>query len=284
MRPLVVVLLAVFPLAAQTDLGQMLPEGGTIRLTAFGDFGDLKHSPQTVADAMYRRHQQQPFALGVTLGDNFYPRGVKSVDDPKWTRIWEDLYARFGIVFYAALGNHDYKGNEQAQIDYAARSRSWEMPARYYTYAAGPARFLALDTTEWDDAQRAWLDRELASKPAPWRIVYGHHPVFTYGRHRRGKQVARMERELLPLLARHGVRLYLSGHDHDFQHLREAGIDFFICGGGGTKLRKARSGPRTVFAASQHGFCEVEAGPEALDVRIFNTASGLLHATRIPHR
>jgi hypothetical protein len=45
-----------------------------------------------------------------------------------------------------------------------------------------------------------------------------------------------MER-LLPLFSRGGVRAMFSGHEHNFQHARNAGIDYFVTGAG-SKLRK----------------------------------------------
>ena len=34
--------------------------------------------------------------------------------------------------WYVALGNHDYKGEVQAEIAYSKISRRWNMPARYF--------------------------------------------------------------------------------------------------------------------------------------------------------
>ena len=45
-----------------------------------------------------------------------------------------------------------------------------------------------------------------------------------------------MER-LLPLLARGGARAMFSGHEHNFQHSRHDGVDYFVSGAG-SKLRK----------------------------------------------
>ena len=44
---------------------------------------------------------------------------------------------------------------------------------------------------------------------------------------------------LVPLYQRSGVRLVLSGHEHNFQHARADGIDYFVTGGGG-KVRAGR--------------------------------------------
>ena len=37
------------------------------------------------------------------------------------------------IDWFPLLGNHEYRGNTQAVLDYSNISRRWTMPARYYT-------------------------------------------------------------------------------------------------------------------------------------------------------
>ena len=37
---------------------------------------------------------------------------------------------------------------------------------------------------------------------------------------------------LLPLFSRAGVRIVFSGHEHNFQHSRHEGIDYFVTGAG----------------------------------------------------
>ena len=43
----------------------------------------------------------------------------------------------------------------------------------------------------------------------------------------------------MPLYRRSGVRLVLSGHEHNFQHSLADGIHYFVTGGGG-KVREGR--------------------------------------------
>ena len=41
----------------------------------------------------------------------------------------------FFVCPFAYLGNHEYRGNTQAVIDYSKVSARWNMPDRYYTFA-----------------------------------------------------------------------------------------------------------------------------------------------------
>ncbi|MEZ5402554.1 MAG: metallophosphoesterase [Bryobacteraceae bacterium] len=275
--------------AEDRDLG-VVHAGNPVRAVAFGDFGYDGHDSgqRKVAEAIERRHRETRFHFGLTLGDNFYPRGVKSVHDPKWKEIWEADYGKLRIPFYATLGNHDYMGNEQAQVEYTARSESWKMPFRYYTFAAGPVRFFALDTDEgtakhwffqsaWSDRQAEWLDEQLAKHAAArWKIVYGHHPIFSDGHHGDEK---RLQKKLLPILEKHKVDLYLCGHEHDLQHHESNGIDFVIAGGGGKDTRSVAA-RRARYAEGRHGFLEIKATEALVEARLTALDGSLLHGVK----
>jgi hypothetical protein len=68
-----------------------------------------------------------------------------------------------------------------------------------------------------------------------WRIPFAHHPPFSAGpRHHNTESMAR----LVPLFQRAGVRVMFAGHEHNFQHSRADGIDYFVTGAAG----RAREG------------------------------------------
>jgi 3',5'-cyclic AMP phosphodiesterase CpdA len=64
-----------------------------------------------------------------------------------------------------------------------------------------------------------------------WRIPFTHHPPYCAGpQHGNSKSLIR---HMVPLFRRSGVRAVFSGHEHNFQHSRADGIDYFISGAGG---------------------------------------------------
>jgi hypothetical protein len=243
------------------------PSGAPIRVAAFGDFGDGSESQRATAAALAREHGKKPFDFGLILGDNFYEEGSKSPDDPRWKTEWEDLYGGLGVPFYATLGNHDWRlpDSPAAEILYSAKSRSWVMPSPYFTFVAGDAQFFALDTNEISSRQLAWLDDALARSAARWKIVYGHHPIYSAGQHGDSQ---RLIDTLLPVL-RNRADVYLAGHDHDMQHLKpDGGVHFFVAGAGGAHQRPIHAHPRTLFAKTDlHGFAVLEADASRLSVR-----------------
>ena len=250
-------------------LFSLKPGGQPIRVLAFGDFGDGGKGQREVASAMLQYHRQRPFDFAITLGDNFYNKGMRSVDDPRWRTWWDQLYDPLGIQFYATLGNHDYgfPQSPEAEILYSKKSPSWRMPATRYTYTAGSVQFFATDSQKMTPDQLEWLQKELASSTARWKVVYGHHTIYSHGYHGNTPELIR---ELLPLI-KDRVDIYLSGHDHDMQHLRpEGNLHFFVSGSGG-KLRRIRPGPRSLFAMSARGFAVLEANAESVKMTFVST-------------
>jgi tartrate-resistant acid phosphatase type 5 len=239
----------------------------TVRVLALGDFGDGSPRQQRVAAAIGRAHADNRFDLAVTLGDNFYPAGSAGPSDPRWDRDFESLYGKLDLLFFASLGNHDWvlADSPAAEILHAPPGGHWRLPAQRYTFVAGPAQFFAVDTNLLSRAQLEWLDRELGRSTARWKIVYGHHPIYSHGAH--GDEPA-VRDNLLPLL-RGRAHLYLSGHEHDMQVLApEKGLHFVIAGGGGAMPRPITPGARSLFAVSRNGFAVLDVGQNSLAVRL----------------
>lgn len=90
----------------------------------------------------------------MVLGDNFYPSGVTSVDDPKWQTNWKDLFLdcpELRVPWQAVLGNHDYVGSDWAQIDFTTSDLNtdglWQMPDRvcYFLSAVWALNLLGIE-------------------------------------------------------------------------------------------------------------------------------------------
>jgi tartrate-resistant acid phosphatase type 5 len=258
------------------------PADQPIRVVAFGDFGDGAWNQRRVAHAIYVQDRKHPFDFGLTLGDNFYPKGLDDPVDPRWKREWELLYTRMHVRFYATLGNHDHlaEAAPEAEVQRSLKSESWCLPRRYYTFTAGPVQFFALDTNPIvrDEPsvpeQLAWLDEALAASSAPWKVVYGHHPAYSTGEDGNTPEIIAW---VLPLLKRHGVDLYLSGHEHDMEYLRpEGSLHFAVAGAGGHLVRplgKDGERRRRWARGKTPGFLTLETTPEGRLLRLsfFNT-------------
>lgn len=111
-----------------------------------------------------------------------------------------------------------------------------------------------------------------------WKIVYGHHPIYSYGAH--GDTPA-LQRSLLPLL-RNRAQVYLVGHEHLAQHLQpEDGVHFLVAPAAGQATRPVKSGPRTLFADSFYGFVLLEVSTERIRAAFVDTEGKVRYQTEI---
>ncbi len=233
-----------------------------LNFIALGDWGKRgSYLQRSVAKQMgrYAKKYQSNFIL--TTGDNFYTDGVKSTEDPKWDNAFEDVYTAPSLMvpWYASLGNHDYSGNLQAQIDYSKISNRWNLPARYYFIdkqidAQNSVRFIFLDTNPFIlfyytikkfeqnlknqeiGRQLKWLEKTLSESKAQWNIVIGHHPVYSAGP--RYKKSEELIKHVKPILEKYSVQAYLCGHEHNLQHLNPHGTIDYLVSGTGCKTRE----------------------------------------------
>jgi tartrate-resistant acid phosphatase type 5 len=236
----------------------------------------------------------------ISVGDNFYEDGVAGVDDPQWRSSFEDIYAAPSLMkpWNIILGNHDYRGNVEAQFAYAAVSPRWRLPSRYYrkTEALGggvSADYFYLDTSPFvtayrnskvkiDDQQTApqlaWLDEELGRSRAAWKIVIGHHPVYTVtgNEQNTGELIA----QLKPILDRHRVHVYVNGHIHNQQHLTVDGVHYITTGAGSQTLPVPPPGSGQ-FTSDSHGFMTVEHSADAFRFAFLDEAGKELYRTAI---
>jgi len=227
--------------------------GAASRFIFFGDAGSGDEHQYDVAAGLdrYCRHHDGACGFVLMLGDNFYNDGVSSTKDHQWKTKFEKPYSALGLDFYPVLGNHDHHGDTQAQLDYGAKSSHWKMPARYYTFTNGDVQFFGIDSDDFDEDQEHWLQTSLQASTKPWKIVYAHHPIYSFGSH--GDNDG-LKEHLLPLLKAAGVDFYLTGHDHDKQIIERDGLTFIITGSGGARIGPVGRGEGTVFAQSTYGF------------------------------
>jgi hypothetical protein len=228
----------------------------------------------------------------IASGDTFHYNGVRSTSDPLWTSNFENVYTRPELLvdWYIVLGNHEYKGNTQAILDYSKISRRWNIPARYYTLEQkvdnnNSLLIVNIDTspfvTEYreqpkkypdvqgqnPDKQIAWIDSVLTASKDKWKIVIGHHPIYSYdGKHGNTDELIE---KLDPILRKHKVDFYFAGHIHNAQHIQKDGFDYIVSTSG-SLARKATKGTYTKFSDSSEGFTICSVTGNAFNVIFLN--------------
>ncbi|MFC0181848.1 Calcineurin-like phosphoesterase [Pseudarcicella hirudinis] len=292
--------------------GQVQKHNGAVNFLVMGDWGRVGEDHQKpVAVQMGKIAKEAGTDFIITTGDNFYPRGVESERDPLWKYSFEDIYTAFSLQWdwYPVLGNHDYGGNPDAQVAYSKISRRWKMPARYYskTFAihgdtTKQVLIAFIDTNplipefhtsevykhsvtgQDSTAQKQWLEKLLAnnSPNIKWKLVVGHHPLFTATEKRRESYDTRAIRATLkPLLDKYKVDAYICGHDHDLQHLLPEGKTNYFVSGSASEATEIGKLPISKLALSDYGFMLFSATEKKLYVQVINENGNVVYATEL---
>ena len=237
----------------------------------------------------------------IATGDVHHFEGVRSIHDPLWMTNFELIYSHpeLMIDWFPVLGNHEYRGSTQAVIDYTNVSRRWTMPARYYTRAFEEKgitlRVVWLDTAPlidkyrndtatYPDAYRqdmnrqlAWADSVLAAAKEDWVIVVGHHPIYAETP-KDASERSDLQARLDPVLKKHNVDMYICGHIHNFQHIRQAGskIDYVV-NSSASLSRKVKAIKGTEFCSPEPGFSVCSADKKELNLRMIDKKGNILY-------
>jgi len=276
-----------------------------------GDWGrNGQYYQQDVAAQMGRTAASIDAAFIVAVGDNFYPSGVQSTQDPQWNYSYEQVYRSQFLQcnWYVALGNHDYKGNIQAEIDYTKISRRWYMPAPYYAKKirindSEQLLLVVMDTDPYIDsyygkddemgrnvaqqdtaAQRRWLAETLGDTDPSikWRLVAGHHPLYSGGKRKAGKDTEAMKRKFQAMFDQYKVDAFLCGHEHDLQVVKPEGhYTTQLLSGAGCEVRPTGNTEGTLFAASEPGFIVCSINGNTMLVQVVKTNGKIAFKTTI---
>lgn len=237
---------------------KLQPDGSLIRFLVVGDWGRKGFYNQSqVATQMGKIGEKLDVDFIVSTGDNFYEDGLTGLDDPDFFESFSDINTS-PKQWFTVLGNHDYRGDVQAQISPVMRQkdRRW-FCLRSFIVNAEVVELFFVDTTPFVDQYFVdpgnntydWrgvsprdkylstlltdLSSELKKSSANWKIVVGHHTIKSAGYHGATRElVAQLE----PILKENNVDFYLNGHDHCLEHIISTHSNTqYITSGGGSK-------------------------------------------------
>lgn len=263
------------------------------------------YDQKPIAELMGRMAENVDIECVIAAGDVHHFEGVRSVNDPLWMTNYELIYnhPELMIPWYAILGNHEYRGNPQAVIDYTNISGRWNMPARYYTFVLEndgiTIRMIMVDTAPLIDKYRKdsqkypdackqdinqqlnWIDSVLTSAKEDWVIVVGHHPIFA----ETGKDDSErldLQKRLDNVLRKHAnVDMYLCGHIHNFQYIRpkDSKIDYVV-NTSGALSRKVKPIEGTQFCSDESGFSLITADKKELKLHMINKTGKVIYTAK----
>ena len=192
--------------------------------------------------------------------------------------------------YYPVLGNHEK--DSPYYYDF------FDLPnnERYYYFTVGDALFIVLDSEgprltvpsfisndkrdqfwydtgiEYLKTQKEWLENVLnLNKEAGFVFIFQHLPLYSVKKSR--VEESKMYRAFWgDIFARHGVQVFLNGHDHHYHHAIDNGVHFITAAGAGAPLYKVDAPqPETV------SFKEIE---HFINVQV-NETTAILHVIDI---
>lgn len=219
---------------------------GTLSFLVLGDWGRKGAFNQSeVAVQMGRIGEKLDIDFVVSTGDNFYDNGLTGNQDKAFVESFTQIYTANSLQkqWYSVLGNHDYRGNAEAQLSQQLRKidSRW-LCLRSFIVNAELAEIFFVDTTpfvqsyftkaeghtyDWRGigSPRSYianlikdLKLALSESKAKWKIVVGHHAIRSIGHHGDTEELVS---KLHPILKANNVDFYMNGHDHCLEHISD---------------------------------------------------------------
>jgi hypothetical protein len=194
----------------------------------------------------------------VSTGDN-ESDWTNKVFNRSWPNMME-LQANLPIS--GCIGNHEGSG--------MVFGKYWPYPyengGRYWSFDYGPAHITIIDLkTENDslgEAQKTWLEADLAASTKEWKFLQFHAPIYSaYSvEGDRGHENNLIEQDYIQSLCEmYEVAIVFCGHNHYYAHCDVNGVKHITTGGGGATLRTPYLlyDPSIVTALAAYHFCKV---------------------------
>lgn len=280
---------------------------GSFSFLVVGDWGRRgSYNQSQVAFQMGKVGEKLDVDFIISVGDNFYDSGLTGIDDQAFDESFTKIYTAPSLQkqWYSVLGNHDYRGDVEAQMSFVLRKLDsrW-LCLRSFILNTEFVEFFFVDTTPFvdkyfinpKDDTYDWsgvlprenyisnlikeVDSALKDSTAKWKIVVGHHAIRSIGRHGDSKE---LKDQLLPVLEENNVDIYINGHDHCLQHIsdKHSGIQFLTSGAGSKAWRGIFQwlDPKEMkFYYDGQGFMSAEITRTEVNIVFYDVCGHVLH-------
>lgn len=223
-------------------------ETGIFRIGVFGDCGYLGIPQARVRDQFMKYLDGNYMNAWLLLGDNAYNDGTDAEYQAKFFNVYKDLLKKYPL--FPTPGNHDYHdidfGSKYAQNHHTtAYYQNFSMPVNgesggvpshnpaFFSFDLGNIHFISLDSYGKEEQQYflydtlgpqvQWLKKDLEqNKNKDWVIIFTHFPPYSMGSHNSDTEsgLYKIRENLLPIIDRYDVDLFLAGHSHVYERSR----------------------------------------------------------------
>ncbi|PWU12035.1 MAG: hypothetical protein C5B51_01445 [Terriglobia bacterium] len=252
---------------------------GSFSFLVFGDSGLGSPGQRDIALQM---NAEKP-DLVLHVGDIAYENGTFEEFTGNYFEYYWPLMNR--VPFFTVAGNHEYQSPMAGPYIALQAVPNDTVPdrdrGRYYSFDWGDIHFVALDSdlltsSALSSAMLAWLENDLASTGAKWRVAYFHHLPYPISHHLDDPLCAATRTQFVPILERHGVQLVLTGHEHTYQRSKPMragtpvtagpGTTYITTGGGGGELHPVVPMDFLAYEKSDYHYLRVEADGSRITV------------------
>ncbi|KAH1236175.1 Purple acid phosphatase 17 [Glycine max] len=280
---------------------------GALSFLVLGDWGRRgAYNQSQVSFQMGKVGEKLDIDFVVSTGDNFYDNGLTSDHDNAFQESFTQIYTAKSLQkqWYSVLGNHDYRGDAEAQLSPVLREidSRW-LCLRSFIVDSELVEIFFVDTTpfveeyftEPQEHKYDWrgigpqkpyitnllkdLELALRESTAKWKIVVGHHAIRSVGHHGDTQELIN---QLLPILQANNIDFYMNGHDHCLEHISdtESPIQFLTSGAGSKAWRgdiKGMNRRDVNFFYDGQGFMSVKLTQTDATIEFYDVFGNVLH-------
>ena len=238
-----VVLAGIACRAASTEVpwvAPVIPPGTPVVLVGAGDIADCSNDNAEATARLLDSLVQDTLPVVVfTAGDNAYGDGTAS----QFANCYHPTWGRHKARTRPAPGNHDYRTSGASGYFGYFGGAAGDPSRGYYSYDAGDAHVIVLNSEADMDAgsaQEQWLRADLAASAAQCTIAIWHHPRFNSGSHH-GNADGTVP--LWDALYDGDADVVIAGHEHTYERFAPQtsagildtarGLRSFVAGTGG---------------------------------------------------
>ena len=194
-----------------------------------------------------------------------------------WTSQWitanEKELEKWKCTFLAP-GNHDGSSST-----WGANMQAFDQPpdstgsVGHYSFDCGDMHVTVgnyMDPSGYasGSAQYNWIQQDMQSSLKPWKIFGVHAPAYTYGGSGAHAGDTGFQTITRNILEPNGVKVYLAGHNHFYQHNLTNGIHHITCGAAGAPLYAVSSSPPACTIKSFSSNCYIVADVNATNLHM----------------
>ena len=205
------------------------------------------------------------------------------------------------IPYYPVLGNHEKDSPYYYDL--------FDLPnnERYYYYTVGDALFIVVDSEgihettpayiknrekywtdsglDYDIKQKEWLEKVLElHKEAGFIFVFQHLPLYSIMKNR-VEESEETRNFYGDIFERHGVQVFINGHDHHYHHALKNNVHYITAAGGGAPLYDFDAiQPETVKYSKIEHFLNVEVNKKEAVIHVIDINDNEIETIKVKRR